>query len=151
MVVKSNNKINKIMHTRIFKLPANNVTPLVKTERQVTMRLNPFSIRRVHDRFRCRTNSNRFREIRLTTTQKINNKTPQKIKISKYRRLKKKGEGRLEERTRGSPKRLRERNLQCGPFRARELWQRRTWGSSSLRLRAPQSPRRKILKFHQYR
>ena len=52
--------------SRVLELPSDDIGPLVKEQRQVTMRPNPFSIGRVHDCLGSRPDSDRLRHLTLS-------------------------------------------------------------------------------------
>lgn len=49
----------------MFKLPADDICPLVEQQRQVAMRLDPLCVGWIHDRLAGRPNRNRFLELSL--------------------------------------------------------------------------------------
>jgi len=53
--------------SRMFELPSNDISPLVKEHRQVSMRVNPLSVGRVHDSLRSRSDGNRLSHFTLST------------------------------------------------------------------------------------
>uniref|UniRef100_A0A182KI67 Uncharacterized protein n=1 Tax=Anopheles christyi TaxID=43041 RepID=A0A182KI67_9DIPT len=49
----------------MLKLPAHNIVPLVQTDWQIAIRLDPLRVRRIHYRLGRRTDGNRFGKLRV--------------------------------------------------------------------------------------